>query len=76
MKLFGQDPVAQRNGPVAQRVFYFAQRVITGRPASKSSRPARRRFSEVVIVSKTYTKRGCWCVGTRQDQKGDEKAPF
>jgi len=39
-----------------------AQRVVTGRPASKSSRPARRRFSEVVIVSKTYTKRcaGVW----------------
>jgi len=44
VRLFCQDPVAKRNGPVAQRV-------ITGRPA-------RRRFSEVVIVSKTYTKRG------------------
>jgi len=55
-------PVAQRNGPVAQRVCSFAQRVITCRPASKSSRPARRRFSEVVIVSKSYTKlcAGVW----------------
>jgi len=55
VRLFCQDPVAQRNGPVVQRVCSFAQRVITGRPA-------RRRFSEVIIVSKSYTKlcAGVW----------------
>ena len=53
MRLFCQDLVAQR-------VCSVAQRVITSRPASKSSRPARGRFSEVVIVLKVTRN---WCAG-------------
>ena len=73
MRLFCQDLVAQRNGPVAQRVCSFAQRVITGRPTSKSSHPARRRFSEVVIVSKSYTKLGAGVWGRDRTRKETKK---
>jgi len=44
----------------------------TSRLASKSSRPTRRRFFEVVIVSKSYTKLcvGVWeCDQTRKETK-------